>query len=229
MIDLHIHTFWSDGELSPSEVVYRYIKFGYKAIAITDHIDLSNYRVLIPELLKFTKIMVNELDFPIIPGAELTFVPPNIIPEFVNELIQFGELILLVHGETIVEPVPELTNEFAIRAGVDILAHPGLIEEQLLKENENNKLYLEITSKTGHSLTNGYVYQIAKKTNFPLVLNSDSHYIKDILPVEEKIKIAKGAGLSNKEIETMFLNMADIVKKYYRRFKLNLKELQKYL
>ena len=38
-----------------------------------------------------------------------------------------GAQIVLVHGETIVEPVPPGTNHQAIEAGVDILAHPGLI------------------------------------------------------------------------------------------------------
>ncbi len=42
MIDLHTHSFFSDGELIPSELIRRAEAIGYKAIAITDHVDSSN-------------------------------------------------------------------------------------------------------------------------------------------------------------------------------------------
>ena len=35
--DLHIHTYYSDGELSPEEVIDRWRSQGYKIISITDH------------------------------------------------------------------------------------------------------------------------------------------------------------------------------------------------
>lgn len=37
MIDLHVHTYMSDGTLSPKEVVARAADLGLKAIAVTDH------------------------------------------------------------------------------------------------------------------------------------------------------------------------------------------------
>jgi len=42
MIDLHTHTTFSDGELIPSELVRRAETLGYRAIAITDHVDFTN-------------------------------------------------------------------------------------------------------------------------------------------------------------------------------------------
>jgi len=36
-MDLHIHTCFSDGDLSPEEVCTRWVSSGYKVIAITDH------------------------------------------------------------------------------------------------------------------------------------------------------------------------------------------------
>lgn len=39
MIDLHTHTFSSDGALIPSEHLHRFEMLGYEAIAITDHAD----------------------------------------------------------------------------------------------------------------------------------------------------------------------------------------------
>ena len=36
-VDYHIHTYYSDGSLSPAEVVTRFKNLGYESIAITDH------------------------------------------------------------------------------------------------------------------------------------------------------------------------------------------------
>ena len=42
MIDLHTHTFFSDGGLLPSELARRARIAGYQALAFTDHADVSN-------------------------------------------------------------------------------------------------------------------------------------------------------------------------------------------
>ena len=46
MYDLHTHSLLSDGELLPSELARRYEEKGYKAIAITDHVDFSNIKIV---------------------------------------------------------------------------------------------------------------------------------------------------------------------------------------
>jgi len=45
----------------------------------------------------------------------------------VRKARRLGAELVVVHGETLVEPVPPGTNRRAIEAGADILAHPGLI------------------------------------------------------------------------------------------------------
>ena len=58
MIDLHTHTLFSDGVLLPSELVYRAKFKGYKAIALTDHVDYSTYDYVIPRIIKVSKISI---------------------------------------------------------------------------------------------------------------------------------------------------------------------------
>ncbi|WP_429885909.1 PHP domain-containing protein, partial [Geoalkalibacter halelectricus] len=48
MIDLHTHTLFSDGELIPAELIRRAAVAGYTALAITDHVDLSNLDFILP-------------------------------------------------------------------------------------------------------------------------------------------------------------------------------------
>jgi histidinol phosphatase-like PHP family hydrolase len=71
-----------------------------------------------------------ESDFPLtfIPGVELTHVAPRRIAPLAQRAKELGAGLVLVHGETISEPVRPGTNRAAVECpAVDILAHPGLI------------------------------------------------------------------------------------------------------
>ncbi|MFQ5587144.1 MAG: histidinol phosphate phosphatase domain-containing protein, partial [Thermodesulfobacteriota bacterium] len=127
MIDLHTHTFLSDGVLVPAELVRRAQVAGYEAIAITDHADASNVAHVVTHLVRAANALNGRVPLRVIPGVEITHVPPSQIRVVVREARGLGAKLILVHGETIVEPVAPGTNRAAIRAGVDILAHPGLI------------------------------------------------------------------------------------------------------
>jgi histidinol phosphatase-like PHP family hydrolase len=118
-----------------------------------------------------------------------------------------------VHGETIVEPVVAGTNIAALRAPIDILAHPGLITEEEAMEAARNSIYLELTTRKGHSLTNGHVAKMARQAKAPLILNSDSHSPHDLINRDMARKIAVGAGLSGAETVAMFRNSETQVKK----------------
>lgn len=45
-MDLHIHSHFSDGELSPKEIIDKWIKDGYKIIAISDHDGLDGSKLV---------------------------------------------------------------------------------------------------------------------------------------------------------------------------------------
>jgi len=213
MIDLHTHTIHSDGDLIPSELVRRARVAGYRAMALTDHGDHSNMDMILPGIVRVCKKLSKAYDIPIIPGIELTHVPPEYIRELVREARGMGARIVVVHGETIAEPVASGTNMAALDAAIDILAHPGLIgaEEALLASR--NAVCLEITTRKGHSLTNGHVAKMARQYNIPLVLDTDAHESHDLTTMEMAERIARGAGMTEEEIRIMFRNSEDLVKK----------------
>ena len=199
MIDLHMHTVYSDGELIPAELARRARVAGYRAVAFTDHADHSNAEHILKSMLKVVHEYSVYQEIELLAGVELTHVPPALIPDLVKKARDLGAQIVLVHGETIVEPVAAGTNHAAIMAGVDILAHPGLISPQDAAMAAEKNVYLEITTRKGHSLTNGHVLNMAREYNARLVINNDAHSPGDLVTEDVRKKIALGTGMSEQE------------------------------
>jgi putative hydrolase len=217
MIDLHTHSFFSDGELILSELIRRAEAVGYKAIAITDHVDASNIDFIVPKIVQAIRKMRVYLSIEALPGAEITHAPPRTIPDLVKEARQLGAKIVVVHGETLVEPVRPGTNRAAIEAGADILAHPGLISEEDLLFAKEKGVTLEITSRKGHSLSNGHVAKEALRLGVRLCINTDSHSPSDLITKEFASKILLGSGIENTRLDPIFENSKIIIENALRR------------
>ncbi len=197
MIDLHTHSTFSDGELIPSELVRRAVVKGYTAIAITDHVDFTNIEHTL-SCIKNVKSLEEDYDIRIFAGVELTHVPPGKMPSLVEKARRLGAEIVVVHGETTVEPVAEGTNHAAVSLDIEILAHPGLISMEDAQLAKENGVCLEITSRNGHNRTNGHVVRMAIETGANLTVDTDSHAPEDLITDEVAFKIALGAGLDEK-------------------------------
>ncbi|MGE4578587.1 MAG: histidinol phosphate phosphatase domain-containing protein [Desulfuromonadales bacterium] len=213
MIDLHTHSIYSDGELIPAELTRRAAVVGYRALAITDHGDFSNLDLIIPRLVRVAADLGKAWGFTVLAGIELTHVPPPMILAAVQEARRLGAQIVVCHGETIVEPVASGTNRAALEADVDILAHPGLITAEEAALAARRGICLEITTRKGHSLTNGHVARMALEHGGRLVVNTDSHAPGDLTPLAMARKIALGAGLSEEQFEQTRRNSDHLVRK----------------
>lgn len=206
MIDLHTHSIFSDGELIPAELVRRASVKGYRAIAITDHADHSNLEFIISNLIRGSEFFSWNDTIHFLPGVELTHVPPSLISDLAAKARSLGAKIIVAHGETIVEPVMPGTNHAALKSDIDILAHPGLITEDDMILATRNNVYVEISARRGHCLTNGHIVSLARKHHTKLVLNTDGHAPNDLCSKSKAVDIAKGAGMSGEEIDRMFRN-----------------------
>jgi len=201
-IDLHVHSFLSDGVLLPSELLRRAVVKGYIAIAITDHADASNMEELVAGLVRFARQQEGDFPLAFVPGVELTHVAPRSIAPLAQRAKELGAGLVLVHGETISEPVSPGTNRAAVECpAVDILAHPGLITLEEARLAAENDVYLEISSHSGHCLTNGHVANIARQAGAKLVVNTDTHTPQDMMGQEMACRVAAGAGLNEPEVE----------------------------
>jgi histidinol phosphatase-like PHP family hydrolase len=211
MIDLHTHSLFSDGVLVPSELVRRALMKGYEVIAITDHVDASNLDFTIPRVAAACRELNRRWKITALPGIELTHIPPETFAELTERARSLGAVIVVAHGETLVEPVHPGTNRAAIEARVDILAHPGLITKAEAELAAKNNVYLEITSRKGHSLSNGHVAKIAGETGARLVIDTDTHEPGDLITDEQAENILLGAGLTRGKVGDIFANSREAV------------------
>lgn len=217
MIDLHTHSIYSDGELIPAELTRRAAVAGYRAMAITDHGDLSNLDLILPRICRVAADLGAAWGLTVIPGIELTHVPPATIAEVAREARRLGAKLVLVHGETIVEPVAAGTNLAALQADIDILAHPGLLSAEEAALAAERGICLELTTRKGHCLCNGHVARLALAAGAKLVVNTDSHAPGDLTPLVMARKIALGAGLTEEQFEQTRRNSEALVQRALAR------------
>ena len=214
MIDLHTHTLFSDGVLLPAELARRAQVLDYKALAMTDHVDSSNLDFVLPRLVAVCADLLPEMSITLIPAVEVTHVPPALIGRLAAKARNFGAKIIIVHGESVVEPVSSGTNQAALESDIDILAHPGLITLAEAELAARNGVCLEITTRRGHSITNGHVAKVAREAGAPLVLNNDAHAPGDLVRLEFAEKVAKGAGLTSAEWQAMREKSKELVQRF---------------
>lgn len=213
MIDLHTHTLFSDGELLPSELVRRAEVKGYTAIALTDHVDSSNIDFVLPRIVKVCKVLNRFWKIRAIPGVEITHAPVEEIKGLVRFARRNGAKIVVVHGETVSEPVIAGTNRAAIEARCDILAHPGLITESDVRLAKSRGVYLEITTRKNHSRTNKRLFKIAKEVGAKLVLDNDAHNEDNLITHPKAIHLLRAIGMTQLDIQQVLKNSEDLVRK----------------
>jgi histidinol phosphatase-like PHP family hydrolase len=166
-------------------------------------VDFSNIDFIVPRIVKVAEKLSALTGMVVIPGMELTHVPLKGFKELIAYARKEGTRIILVHGETIVEPVIPGTNLEALNNDIDILAHPGLITLKEARLAAARGIYLEVTTRGGHSYTNGHVVKIARQAKAKLLLNNDAHEPDDLVMPDMAERIMRGAGLDTDEIKRL--------------------------
>ena len=189
----------SDGALLPSELVRRVEVLDYEAVALTDHVDQSNIDSVVPALVRVAAELNGNQSVKVVPGAELTHVPPPLIGGMVARARELGAKVVVVHGQTIVEPVAPGANRAGIEAGCDLLAHPGLITPEEVQLAAERGVLLELSARKGHNIANGHVARLGLAYGAGLVVNSDAHDPSDLMTAQLARQVALGAGLDESQ------------------------------
>ena len=198
--DLHTHTTYSDGELIPAELVRRAMVLGHDAIAITDHVDMTNLEWVVTNVVKAVELCEDYIR--VIPGVEITHVPPSKIDRVAADARRYGAQWVVVHGETVTEPVAPGTNRASVESGeVDVLAHPGFITLAEAQTAADNGVILEVTGRAGHNITNGHVVNMARAAGAKMIIDSDTHAPENLMDEATARVVALGAGMTQAEVE----------------------------
>ncbi len=76
-----------------------------------------------------------------------------------------------------------------------------------------NGVYLEITARKGHSLSNGHVAGLAREAGAKLVIDTDTHEPGDLISDEFARAVLAGAGLNDEGIAAVLRNSRELAAK----------------
>jgi histidinol phosphatase-like PHP family hydrolase len=196
--EFHTHTFFSDGALSCAEQLRYGVVRGLDAMALTDHVDFANVEHVVNNQLRMKEEWDGKMRMLV--GVELTHTRPTKIAKLAALAKSLGADIVVMHGETPVEPVEPGTNAAAAACkDVDILAHPGNLTLGEAEAAVKNGVFIELTSRGGHNRFNGHVARMASEAGAELLVNSDMHAPGDLITQEEAYAVALGSGLPQKD------------------------------
>ena len=200
--DFHSHTFHSDGVLSPLELIRRAAVRQYAAIAVTDHTGPGSLARIIKEVSEDCELARSQWGILAIPGVELTHLPAAAIDDVAGEAKEVGAWLVVVHGESPVEPVEEGTNLAAVKSRfVDILAHPGHMTLEVAELAAKNNVFIEITTRRGHCITNAHVAKMAAEAGALMLLNSDTHDEDDLLSDQMTKDVLRQAEINSRKFK----------------------------
>ncbi|NTV46079.1 MAG: phosphotransferase [Chlorobiales bacterium] len=216
--DFHIHTSWSDGALSPKEVVDLYGQHGFDVIAITDHVvgpaDYEDYTAAGLESYVLTETQFPEYIETLIGEAKRAWEKYNMIlipgAEFTSN--RRGFHLLGVDIRQFIDsglPAEEIATKIHEQGGLAIAAHPcrgvteGVGELGHLWKNRKKLVTLIDAWEIGNRRE---LYPAVAEEKLRYVANSDFHdhrhlYTwKTMLGCEKNIEAIKAEIRSNKRV-----------------------------
>jgi histidinol phosphatase-like PHP family hydrolase len=186
------------------ELIRRANAAGYDVIAVTDHAGPGNLEFVLDQLRRDCALANDYWPIRALPGVEITHVPPASIAALARRAREAGAAVVIVHGETVTEPVEPGTNRAAVACeDVDVLAHPGLLTLEEAQRAAQRGCFVEVSGRKGHAFANGHVVRTALAAGAPLLLNSDGHETRDLLSERFALAILRGAGLPESALRTI--------------------------
>jgi histidinol phosphatase-like PHP family hydrolase len=180
---------------------------------LTDHASFSNLEDVVKALIRDCD-KADAWGIEAIPGVELTHVPVKYLDDAIKKSRKVGAELIVIHGETPVEPVEKGTNRKAVsNPEVDILAHPGMISIDDVELAAKNGIFMEISCRRGHSLANGHVASLARDLKAKLLVNTDAHSPDELSSMAFANTVARGAGMMPEEVRAALVSAPEEILK----------------
>lgn len=168
LFDLHVHTSFSDGFLSPEQIVVLAQRKGLSGLAITDHNTIKG-AIQAKNFIKNNRIE----NFKVLVGAEISTTKGHIIGLFLKEDINSRDF------RTVVEEIKK-------QGGIVVAAHPVRIplfnrirKKPLIKlPPEYFKFldFIEVWNSQNRKLANALANSLALQHKKPALVGSDAHF-----------------------------------------------------
>ena len=204
-IDLHIHTTYSDGLLSPEQVLKLAKEKNYDVISITDHDTIDGYNI--------AKEIAEDYDIKLIPGVEISSnhrgLDVHILAyNFDTNNRKFSELLhtiykgRLLRAKKIVKKLNKMGFDIEFNEVNDISGENNLIGRPHIARVLVNKGYCYNT----HEVFNKYLGQ-DRPANIPKPVPSTKKVIKAIHDVNGIAVLAHPYTLKNDRVFHEIINM----------------------
>lgn len=162
ILDIHTHSYYSDGLNSPKTMAKQAKKVGLGGFALVDHDTVLG--------LKEAKQAADELGLVLVPGLEVSCLEGHVVALGVEEVIEKG-------------PAVEVIEKIKDLGGISIAVHPydifrkgvGSLIEKLHFD------YIEtFNSRTVLTFLNRKAEKVADKLNLKKVCGSDAHWFTEV-------------------------------------------------
>ncbi len=196
MSNLHNHTTYSDGDLSPERIIELSIGYGLEAVAITDHLQTSKCPSLrlskLEAYIKKGAMMKDRFknDIDVYWGIEIDSIrshSPYIDEFFPDRLIDMLDLVLFEYVEEYVIDSWSLEDLIAVRDEIRPmvgLAHPDLNwihrkkgAEGLARLLVENRIFFELNSSYHHNWrAHRGLLTALREQGVVISIGTDTHY-----------------------------------------------------
>jgi DNA polymerase (family 10) len=214
--DLHVHSKYSDGNLTLKELAELAQAMGYKYIAICDHSQSARYAggLAAERLLEQTK-EIDRLNrqlknFKILKGSEVDILFDGKL-DFPDEVLKKLDFIIAAIHSGFKRNVTERILKAMDNPWVSIIAHPSgrLISgregydvdlEKVLQAAKKKGKALELNAYYDRLDLNEFYLKKAKESNIKIGIGTDTHYAKGLQMMRFGVGIARRAWLEKKDI-----------------------------
>lgn len=214
--DLHIHSRYSDGNLSLREIAELTKELGYEYIAICDHSQSTKYAYgLTSECLKQQIKEIDQLnqelkEIKLLKGTEVDILQDGQL-DFPNEILKELDIVVAAIHSGFKKNVTERILRAMDNPFVTIIAHPSgrLISkregydvdlEKILQEAKSKQKALELNAYYDRLDLNEFYLKKAKEKGIKISIGTDAHYAGGFQMMRFGVGIARRAWLEKKDI-----------------------------
>jgi len=214
--DLHVHSRYSDGNLSLKELAELAQGMGYKYIAICDHSQAAKYAGgltadrLLEQMEEIDRLNRGLKNFKILKGIEVDILHDGKL-DFPDKVLKRLDLVVAAIHSGFKKNVTERILKAMENPLVTIIAHPSgrLISrregydvdlEKILQAAKEKRKALELNAYYDRLDLNEFYLKKAKENQIKIGIGTDTHYAKGLQMMRYGVGIARRAWLEKEDI-----------------------------